>query len=207
LYANEWGDGFEPHYSVKANGGSIWLKTLTISPPQGNQHSLSYTYPVAFGKSSCSYEEVEEQSAEDLKKWSNCSSELSFYHGGLQKNVVVHLELFASLQDQPEQRSANFIIPGGGTFATRWGNAGDFAAVAFGLPTCTSCFAGLLMPANRGTLSEHEERDCPFFSYWDTDSKSGILDFIPPGDYSKDALPPSGKLWQNNLHMTSWRKQ
>jgi hypothetical protein len=71
LYANEWSDGCEPHYSVKANRGSAWLKTVTISPQQGNKHGLSYTYPVAFGKSSCSHEEVEEQFAEDLKKLSN----------------------------------------------------------------------------------------------------------------------------------------
>ena len=32
LYANEWSDGFEPHFSVQANKGSAWLKTVTISP-------------------------------------------------------------------------------------------------------------------------------------------------------------------------------
>ena len=66
LYANEWSDGFEPHFSVQANKGSAWLKTETISPPQGNKHGLTYTYPVAFGKSSCNHEEVEERFAEDL---------------------------------------------------------------------------------------------------------------------------------------------
>ena len=106
----------------------------------------------------------------------------------------MHLELGASLQDQPEQYSANLITLGGGTFAARWGHAGDFAAVAFGLPACTSCFAGLLMLANRGTLSEHAEGDYTFCFCWDTDSKSGILDLIPPDNYPKDALPPSGKL-------------
>jgi hypothetical protein len=54
--ANEWSDGFETHYSVKANRGSEWLKTVTISPPQGNEHGLSYTYPVAFRKSSWNHE-------------------------------------------------------------------------------------------------------------------------------------------------------
>ena len=78
LYANEWSDGFEPHYSVKANRGSAWLITVTISPPQENKHGFSYTYPVALRKSSCNHEEVEEQFAEDLKKLSNSSSGLSF---------------------------------------------------------------------------------------------------------------------------------
>ena len=63
LYTNEWSDGFEPHYSVKVNKGSAWLKTVTISPPQGNNHGLSYTYPLAFGKSPCDQEEIEEQFA------------------------------------------------------------------------------------------------------------------------------------------------
>ena len=34
LWINEWSDGFEPSYSVKANQGSAWLKTITISPRQ-----------------------------------------------------------------------------------------------------------------------------------------------------------------------------
>ena len=63
LYPNEWSDGFELHYSVKANKGSAWLKSVTISPPQGNNHGLSYTYPLAFGKSPCDQEEIEEQFA------------------------------------------------------------------------------------------------------------------------------------------------
>jgi hypothetical protein len=83
LYANEQSDGFDPHYSVKANRGCAWLKTLAISPPQGNKHGFSFTYPVAFGKSSCNHEEVEEQFAQDLKNLSNSKSGLSFYHGGL----------------------------------------------------------------------------------------------------------------------------
>ena len=90
LYVNKWSDGFEPHYSVKANRGSAQLKAVTISLPQGNKCGLSYSYPVGFGKSSCNHEEVEEQFAEDLKKLSNSRSGLFFYHGGLRKNVVVH---------------------------------------------------------------------------------------------------------------------
>ena len=33
LWINEWSDGFKPSYSVKANRGSAWLKTITIPPP------------------------------------------------------------------------------------------------------------------------------------------------------------------------------
>ena len=119
MYANEWSDGFESHYSVKANRGSTYLKTVTINPPWGNKHGLTYTYPVAVGKSSCNHEEVAEKFAEVLKKLSNSSSGLYLYHGGLWKIIGVHFEIFASLQDQPERHSANFIMLGGGTFAAR----------------------------------------------------------------------------------------
>ena len=64
LYTNEWSDGFEPHYYIKAPSGSAWLKAETISPPQGNKHGLSYTYSVGLSSSSCNHEEVEEQFAE-----------------------------------------------------------------------------------------------------------------------------------------------
>jgi hypothetical protein len=51
---------------------------------------------------------------------------------------------------------------GGGIFAARWGLTGDFAAVALGRPACTSCSAGLLMPANRGQCQSMRKENAHF---------------------------------------------
>ena len=71
-WINEWSDGFESSYSVKAkNQGSTWLKTITISPPANKVHSLEYTYPIAVGRSSSPHEEVERLFADELRKRAN----------------------------------------------------------------------------------------------------------------------------------------
>jgi hypothetical protein len=119
LYLTEWSDGFEPS-SSKNNRGSCWLKSVTISPPPSKIHSLSHTYPIALGLEDQSHGKVEEMFAEELKMFREGQS-VTFYHGGKRHNVIMYLELFASLQDQPERRSANYIMLGTSNFTAHWG--------------------------------------------------------------------------------------
>ena len=111
LYVTEWSDGFEPSLSIKGNRGSCWIKTVMIVPPPSKLHSLTHTYPIALGHDGDSHEEVELKFAKELLSFS-CVKELDFYHGKLKYNFWFHLELFVSLQDQPEQQSSNYIILG-----------------------------------------------------------------------------------------------
>ena len=39
LFLKEWQDGYDPHSFSKANRGSAWLKTCTISEPHGHKNS------------------------------------------------------------------------------------------------------------------------------------------------------------------------
>jgi hypothetical protein len=143
LYALEWSDGFEPSLSIKGNRGSIWIKTVTISPTIERLHSMAHTYPIALGYDTEDHEEVEEKFASELMQLRS-GKVMDFYHGGVKKMVRVHLDLFCSLQDQPERRSANYIMLGGSKYTARWGLAGDFAAVASGIPACSVCWSNLL---------------------------------------------------------------
>jgi hypothetical protein len=47
LYLVEWSDAFKPSSSIKSNRGSVWLKTITISPPHNKRHCMTNTYPIA----------------------------------------------------------------------------------------------------------------------------------------------------------------
>jgi len=113
---------------------------------------------------------------------------LDFYHGGIQKNVRVHLELLASLQDQPERRKANYIMLGRSSYTAQWGLALDFAAVASGIPCCKHCMEKII----RDYASN--DAQCTQCAKWDTQVNSGLLDFTPPINYPTDLLPPSKKL-------------
>jgi hypothetical protein len=190
LYINEWSDDFEPSYSIKGNRGSAWIKTVTISPPPGKIHALTHTYPIAIGLKGDSHEEVERKFATELSTLSTGSNNV-FYQGSSKQNVNVHLELFVSLQDQPERRSANYVMLGTSTYTARWGHAMDFAAVASGIPSCSHCLMQLLrVPVTQGTPPIR----CDSCVNWETTRISGLLDFPPPPGYPQDMVPVSGKL-------------
>ena len=135
-----------------------------------------------------SHEEVEAAFSKELKLLGSGANN-NFYHGGLKRNVRVHLELFASLQDQPEQRKANYIMLGRSTYTAQWGLALDFPAVAVGIPACKNCLSLLLTNASPINVPQ-----CSECVNWDTSAKSGLLDFDPPQDYPQDLIPLSGKL-------------
>jgi hypothetical protein len=59
LYVVEWSDECEPSYSIKSIRGSVWLKTITISPPHNKLHCMTNTYPIAVGPHDVDHEEVE----------------------------------------------------------------------------------------------------------------------------------------------------
>jgi hypothetical protein len=195
LYITEWSDGFEPSLSIKGNRGSCWIKTVTISPPPNKLHSLSHTYPIALGHDGDNHEEVEEKFAAELLSF-GCGESMDFYHGTLKRDVRVHLELFVSLQDQPERRSANYIMLGTSCYTARWGLALDFVAVASGIPACNNCLA--LMLRQTSTVGEIPTQ-CGQCVNWDTDVNNGLLDFSPPEHYPVEQVPTSGKLSPKRL--------
>ena len=98
--------------------------------------------------------------------------------------------MFASLQDQPERRKANYIMLGKSTYTAQWGLALDFPAVAMGLPACRICLQKLL-ENGEPLFGTSQCSDCVS---WNTKASSGLLDFDPPPGYPQDHIPSSGKL-------------
>ena len=192
LYFNEWSDDFEPLYSSKGTRGSTWLKTVTIAPPPDKLHSLCNTYPIAIGKKSANHELIERQFALEMLQLRN-GEHNPFYSSTLKSNVKVYVEMFASLQDQPERRHANYVMLGGGKFTARWGHAIDFASVATGVPACKDCFHQLLQMNRTGGATP--TFSCDKCLNWETNIDSGLLDFSPPKNFPESEVPlPSGML-------------
>ena len=191
LYFIEWSDDFEPMNSSKSNRGSTWAKTITMCPTPDCIHKLTHTYPIAVGRKNVSHECVERRLAAEMELLRGKEGTL-FYskrHGGM---VRVYLELFASLQDQPERRSANYIMLGGGKYSAQWGLAADFASFALGVPSCTEC-SRRLFAVKSSVHSLHFS--CNNCVNWDTCASSGLLDFSPPPNYPiSELVQPNKKL-------------
>ena len=81
LWIIEWSDDFDPNDSIKANRGSVWLKTVTICmPPRITKNQHLYTYPIAIGEKGDSHEEVEDKFLWDMAILSgNTETDNKFY--------------------------------------------------------------------------------------------------------------------------------
>jgi hypothetical protein len=151
---------------------------VTICPHSDSIHKLSHTYTIAVGRKNASHEVEESQLADEMMQLRRREGNL-FYsknHGGI---VTVYVELFASLQDQPERRSANYLMLGGGKYTAQWGCSTDFASFAVGVPSCNECMRRLF--TWHTNLSPTEVlQSCTNCVNWDIDAASGVLDFNPP---------------------------
>ena len=184
----KWSDDFEPN-SSKQNRSSVWISTITIitDPICNKASSLCATYPIGISNKGVKHDIVEEFFFMELSKL-NAGKDNLMYSQIKRRNIRVHPEFFTVLMDQPEKRSANYIMLGNGKYTSRWGCAGDIASVLTGIPSCQKCFSNLLSNNISNTIC----KDCVS---WNTDSSSGLTDFFPPPDYPKECIIlPNGKL-------------
>jgi hypothetical protein len=134
LWITEWSDSFDPNNSTNNNRGSVHVKTITISCPQNIGNPRYSTYTVCIGHSKGDLSQVEDRFEKDLARFREPTKKM-FYHGGLKRMVSVHVELIASVQDQPERRASNCLMLGSSRFFARWGYSIDLKSVQKLLPS------------------------------------------------------------------------
>lgn len=136
----EWQDGYDPHAYSKANCGSSWVKTVTISEPHENKNNAQYTYPIALGPAGVSHEEVETHFNRELNELSDPTRKDNVFYSKIhQQDVRVHVELVVSLMDQPERRGTNCMMGGNSIYAARWGYRCNLQERHHLLSPCESC--------------------------------------------------------------------
>ena len=111
LLAVQWSDDFEPNTSSKTNRGSVWLKTVTFVSDKYSSNDLANTYPISIGLKSSTHDIVERQFLNECKDLATGVGN-QFYSTHKKRNVYVHFEIIASLGDQPERRSMNYMMLG-----------------------------------------------------------------------------------------------
>jgi hypothetical protein len=176
LYIIEWSDDFDPAKSIKDNRGSAWIKTVTIRPPHLKGNECSNTYVIAVGPKGDSHDAVEEAFAKELEELR--SGNTKFRVGKLGHEVYVFADIVASLQDQIERRSMNYMMLGGSTFSARWGYACNFNAIWNKLPSCVDCWNSLSSDRSDGGKS------CPICYNWEIEGSV----FESPRSYPEDVL-------------------
>ena len=122
IWINEWFDGMDLMDFIKNNRNSIWIKTINVAPPHKIRHkAYLYTYPIAICLKKSCHEEVEMKFVKDLEPLCKGTEVGKCYSARHKRSIILHAELFASLQDQPERRVANYISLGNSTFTSCFG--------------------------------------------------------------------------------------
>ena len=201
LWLTSWSDDFEPNYSIKANRGSVWIKTITIALPTDKANTIAYTYPVALGPKGVDHDVAERFLLSELKLFMEAPVPV-LYSGRAKTMTPVYMETFASLQDQPERRDMLFLARGNATYHSRWGYAMDCPALKNVLPPCTSCLESLKKEARDSTTyltAEWRTGGCDICSCWAFVLPGKHLRFTPPKGYPADKIPDDGVIPATHL--------
>ena len=106
LYINIWSDYFEPNVYRK-NRKSIWIKTVSISPPRDKTTSPMYTYVLAIGRKSDNHDSIHLFHNKGLIELSKCTF---IYCAIFKKKFLVVFKVLTILADIPEISDINHIL-------------------------------------------------------------------------------------------------
>lgn len=189
LYLIFWSDDFEGSM-LRKNKNSVWIKTVTISPPPDQQTSTKYTYVIAMGRKSNNHDEVNKIHNEELEQLNKCTFR---YYGAshVRRNIPVIVQTLAVLADRPERCSMNFILGHTGTTTKRWGYAAYLNTKY--MPSCSLCFKHRLQNIN--TTARLTCYHCCDWNYSTNcrHIKHPLPDGYPTKQHDLSPTPPKGR--------------
>ena len=134
VFGTIWSDGFDAN-NVVHNAPSIWIRTITISPPQDDTTSTKHTFVLHMSREGVCHEHVNRlfnQELDDLQHgaW--------FYSSLLHKPIFVVLKIHVYTADRPERGKLTQILGHTGLSTKRWMYSAFLPDI--GLNTCNACF-------------------------------------------------------------------
>ena len=141
LFGIEFNDDFDP-LNNKNNKGSVFFKSLTISPKHNQVESFQNTFAIGIGQKG-DHDELENLYTSDLNKLKNPDEINTFFHLGLRKYVRVHLSVCALNLDQIARRPFTCFIGGNSKFGALYGHSINFKNICNSLLSYNNCFKQL----------------------------------------------------------------
>ena len=183
LYVILWSDDFEPNVTRK-NRNSVWLKTITICPPENLKTSSLYTFPIAMGRKGQSHDMVNEMFNMELGSIQKMSMRYSKLHNDFVPVVVEPLIVSA---DRPERSSLNQILGHTGNSSKRW-MFSELIERAY-LPSCSQCFKKRLNKLKDIPSLLHSRSICKKCCDWEMNDKKVRCFFKFPVNYPTKKHP------------------
>ena len=197
LHIKKWSDGFE----ATSNQQSLWVVTVTISPPPGMSSSSKYTFAVAMGRKGVNHLAVLERLHQEMQE---LSTPTLMYSSVLKKFIRVVVVPTAYLADKPEKAFVTSTLSHSSTLAKRtmWSMKPNLAF----LPACRGCHGNRLIRllATPSRLSLAQNTACNNCSDWNSlPLEAGFIlckDY-PTSIHPQSPPPPPGREpRQRNVH-------
>ena len=181
LHVIFWSDDFEVTYVKKSP--SVWIHTVTISPPNAHATSSRYTHALSIGMKGMDHDGVIRHYLDELQDLKYCNY---MYSGKAKAAIPVVVRLLVIEADRPERCTLNCILSHAGTTTPRW----RYSAL-IGPTKLRSCGICLRRRLNRIVLNNNRQiseshQNCHHCADWDYD-RTDILGMEPPGLYPNEA--------------------
>ena len=175
--------------------------------------SSQQTYPISVGPKGSDHSCVEKKFHCELKELRS-GSFVRMYNGQSKSMVNVHVELFASLNDQLERRSLLCLSHGNSRFHARWGYSIDFKSVLPYIAACSDCQGSLLSDLSSSTgravsSTAHTWRSgsCTKCTCWLSTISHPLLSYVPEKQLPEDKKQgPNGTITPFRLDFSTLKK-
>ena len=164
LFGTIWSDGFDAN-NVVHNAPSIWIRTITISPPQNNSTSTKHTFVLHMSREGICHEHINQMLNQELDELQRGAW---FYSSLLRKPIFVVLKIHVYTADRPERGKLTQILGHSGLSTKRWMYSALLPDV--GLKSCNACFASRVKQAKSHPNFHHvSRRFCNRCADWNYD--------------------------------------
>jgi hypothetical protein len=192
LTCDAWFDDCDPNNQSKKNRGSVFIRTLTISPPKGFRNSIKNTYPYAIGPKSTDRSVVDSRFQKEMKAINEMDSNgvrKKFYCKMLRAEVAVTIRLLSKMADQPERRSALGLSGGNSTHHTRFGLIIGLHERSKYIVPCKSC-----QEKQYQGDRQWDNTQCINCTQWEMEGDHELLRFKCPKGYPVSELDDDERL-------------
>ena len=197
LFGTVWSDGFDAN-NVVHNAPSIWMRTVTIAPPQKMTTSTRHTFVLHMSREGICHNDIDKMFNDELQELGNG---MWFYSTILNKNIFVIFKVHVYAADRPERSKLTQVLGHTGVTTKRWMYSAYLPSS--NMQSCKACFQYRVKVANtNASFFSASNRRCGRCADWDFDHPQMKVD-LPigyPESFHKDSPPTHIKRQLKVLH-------
>ena len=134
LLATVWSDGFDAN-NVVHNAPSIWLRTITISPPPKMSTSVCHSFVLHMSREGVCHDNIDALFNQELQE---LEDGVWFYSPKIKKSIFVILKVQVYAADRPERSKLTHVLGHTGLTTKRWLYSAYLPSSK--MQSCNACF-------------------------------------------------------------------